>query len=168
MQRSEKGFTLIEVLVSLVIMSIIMLAMTMTVTLVLTHPQQSTEHNIVLQEVQNAGYWVSRDVQMAESVTLTEPGGFPLTLDIPFDTDVNNDYTIDYLFDGNKLKRQVYDSLGTLTAEMMIADYIDAAATTFSIPDPSIDNLYNFTVKASVGETIVERSYQISQRPGSG
>lgn len=168
MQRSEKGFTLIEVLISLAIMSIIMLAMTMTVTALLTHPQQSTEHNVVLQQVQNAGYWVSRDVQMAKSVTLTEPSGFPLTLDIPLDTDVNNDYTVDYLFDGNKLKRQVYDSLGTLTAEMMVAEYIDPAATTFSAPDPSIDNLYNLTVKASKGETVVERSYQISQRPSSG
>ena len=53
---------------------------------------------------------------MANDVTPSSPNGFPFpigfpfTINIPVDQDVNNDYTVDYLFDGNTLKRQQRDS----------------------------------------------------------
>ncbi len=165
MKRSEKGFTLIEVIVSMAIIGIIMPMMAMSVLTLLTNHQQANDHNIVLHQVQNVGYWISLDVQMANNIILTEPDGFPLTLNVPVDTDENNDLSVDYLFDGNKLKRKVYDSLHTLIAETLIAEYIDAQSTTFSIVE---FNIYNLAVKASKGETVSERSYKISQRPGSG
>jgi len=161
MKRSEKGFTLIEVVIAVAITGIIMPMMTMTTTALLTNHQQANDSNVVLQQVQNVGYWISRDVQMAKDVIFTDPGGFPLTLDIPVDTDENNDYSVKYLFDGNNLKRQVYDSLDNLISETSIAQYIDVQDTTFSTPG---SNIYNLTVKASKGEAVVERSYEIVQR----
>ena len=163
-QRNEKGFTLIETVMVVAIMGIFMLAMTMTITNMLTKPQLATDHNVVLQQAQNAGYWISRDVQTAKNLTLNEPNGFPVTLDIPVDLDDNNDISVDYIFDGNKLKRQVYDSSHTLTAEALVAEYIDVANTTFINVDSDI---YDFTVKVSKGEIVVERYYKISQRPNS-
>lgn len=160
MQRSEKGFTLIEVMIAVAIMGLIMPVMTMTTTTLLTNHQQANDHNIVLHQVQNVGYWISRDVQMAKDVTFTDPGGFPLTLDIPVDTDESNDYSVDYLFDGNKLKRQVYDSSDTLILETLIAEYIDVQDTTFSTLG---SNIYNLTVKVSKGEVVMERCYKVSQ-----
>ncbi len=161
MHRREKGYTLIEVIVTVAIMGIIMPAMAMTVTTLLTNPERATAQNIVLHQVQNASYWISRDVQMAKNVTLTEPSGFPLTLVIPVDTDENNDISVNYLLDGNKLKRQVYDSLDTLISETLIAEYIDVQDTRFATLS---SNVYRLTVKASKGEAAEERSYEVNQR----
>jgi len=100
---------------------------------------------------------------MARNVTPSAPNGFPLSLDIPVDKDENNDYTIDYLFDGDKLKRRVYDSLGTLTSETFIAEYIDTSKTTFSALGAEAGR-WKLTVRASRDETGATRSYEISQR----
>jgi len=159
MKRGEKGFTLIEVIISVAIMSSIIGAVTTTTMPLLTNPQRSSNHNIVLQQVQNAGYWISRDVQMAKTVTPGVSGGFPITLVIPVDTNPYNDETISYSFDDNNLERQVNGS-----TETMIAEYIDVADTTFSMVD---SNTYQLTVKASNGEAMVERSYEVTQRLSS-
>ena len=163
MKRREKGFTVLEVLIGVAIMAIVVVAVAMTTTTLLLNEGQAAGQNTALPQVQNAGYWISRDVQMARNVTPSAPNGFPLSLDIPVDTDENNDYTIDYLFDDDKLKRQVYDSLGTLTSETFIAEYIDTSNTTFSALDADA-GLYKLTVRASRDETGATRSYEISQR----
>ena len=163
MKRGEKGFTLLEVLIGVAIMAIVVVAVAMTTTTLLLNEGQAAGQNTALPQVQNAGYWISRDVQMARNVTPSAPNGFPLSLDIPVDADENNDYTIDYLFDGDKLKRQVYDSLGTLTSETFIAEYIDTSNTTFSALDADA-GLWKLTVRASRDETGATRSYEISQR----
>jgi len=165
MKRGEKGFTLIELLIGVAIMGVIAVPLMMATTTLLTNPQRSTNQNIVLHEVRNAGYWLSRDVQMARSVNSTDPNGFPLTLSIPVDTDENNDYSVVYSFDGSKLKRQVYNSSLTLISETLIADYIDTGNTTFSAPNPSLyPSLYKLRVRAAKGETAVTRGYEINQR----
>ena len=165
MKRGERGFTLLEVLVGLAITSVIIGPLLIATTTLLTNPQTSADQNVVLQEVRNAGYWVSRDVQMARTVTPGETNGFPLTLDIPVDTDENNNYRIDYLFDGNKLKREVYDSSENLTSETFVADYVATDNTTFSALGT---DLYKLTIKASRGKTAITRVYEVSQRASSG
>jgi len=162
MKLKESGFTLIELIISVAIMGAIMPVMALTVMTLLTNQQQATDHNIVLQQVQNTGYWVSRDVQMAKDVTLNDPNGFPLTLDIPVDTDENNNLKIEYLFDDNKLKRQVYDSMETLISQTLISTYLNVTDTTFIVLNPDI---YKLTVKASKGEVVVEASYEVCQMP---
>jgi len=154
---------MIEVLVVIAIMAVIIGPLARATTTLLKNSEQAIEQNAVLPQVQNAGFWISRDVQMARNVTASDPSGFPLSLDIPVDTDANNDYRIDYFFDGNKLKRQVYDSLQTLVSETLIADYIDTDNTTFSTLDPDA-GLYKLTVRASRDGTGVTRSYEVEQR----
>ncbi len=167
MKRGEKGFTLLEILVGAAIMGVIAMPLAMLTTTLLTNPERSNDKNIVLQQVRNAGTWISRDVQMSRSVNATAPDGFPLTLQLPFDSDVNNDYSIEYLLDGSKLKRLVYDSSENLTSETFIADYIASDNTTFSTLDVDT-GLHELTVRAVKDRAGVTGSYQIKQRLVSG
>jgi len=166
MKRGEKGFTLLELLVGVAIMGIIAMPLAMLTMTLLTNPKRSNDNNIVLQQVRNASTWILRDVQMSRSVNTTDPNGFPLTLGIPVDTDENNDYSVDYLFDGSKLKRKEYDSEQALISETFIADYIDTDNTTFATVSATA-GLHEFTVSAAKREAVATMSYKISQRLSS-
>jgi len=106
MRHREKGFSLIEMLVALGIVAAVIASITMTVTTLLMNAQQPSTQQILLQQVKSAGYWIPRDINMANDVILSGPNGFPFTVNIPVDQDENHNYTVDYLFDGNTLKRQ--------------------------------------------------------------
>lgn len=164
MRQREKGFTLIELAVAIGLLGFLVPAMAWTISTVMTHNPSAKDQNTVSQQIQNVGYWISRDIQAAEQVTLTEPNGFPLTLVVPIDTDENNNYSIEYLFVGDKLKREVYDSSHTLTAGTWIAEYINVANTIIST-----EEAYNYVlmIEVSKGQAGAERSYEITQRPGS-
>jgi len=166
MRQRQKGFTLLELLLVLAITGVIIAPLTMATITLLTSPQRLADQGVVLQQVQNVGYWLSRDVQMARGVNPTVPnGGFPLTLTIPVDDNPDNDYTIDYVFDGSKLKRRVYDSGDNLTSETFIADYIDTDNTTFSDPG---SGTYKLSIRSVKGEAAVTRGYEVSQRLVAG
>jgi prepilin-type N-terminal cleavage/methylation domain-containing protein len=68
LMRSEKGFSLLEMLVVLGIMAAIGSAMTVTTATIAKITPQSNEEVVILRQVQNAGYWITRDVQMAQAV----------------------------------------------------------------------------------------------------
>ncbi len=166
MKQREKGFSLLEVLIALAIAACIIVPITVTTTLIVKSFRQDAVQNTVLPQVQNVGYWISRDVQIASGITLGDPNGngFPLSLDIPTDVDPNNDYGIEYFFDGNKLKRKVYDSSQTLVSETFIADHIDTDNTTFSLVDDATPGHYRLTVTASGDVAGATKIYEIKQR----
>ena len=163
MKRGEKGFTLLELVVGVAIMGIIAVSLAMLTMTLLTNPKRSNDNNIVLQEVRNASTWISRDVQMSRTVTPGGSNGFPLSLSIPVDDDENNDNSIEYVFDGDILKRRLYDPVPTLISETHVADHFDTDNTSFTILD-AITGHHKLTVTASRGGAGVTRSYEISQR----
>jgi len=161
MKRGERGFTLIEILVAIAITGAIVAPLAMVITTLLTNPQRSTDQSIVLTEVRNAGYWISRDVHMSANVTATAPTGFPLTLTIPVDATPSNNYSVDYVFEGSKLMRKEYNSSHVLVSQTQIADYIVTGDSTFSTIS---EDLYKLTIKVSNGSAELTMSYEISQR----
>ena len=153
--RGEKGFTLIEVLVVVGILGAIMGVMAMTIMTIMIVSPKSNDQVIALRQVQNAGYWISRDVLMAKEVSTTETGVF---LAIDWD---GSGYNINYVFDDDgELRRELNGaSPGALIAEYIVGVGTD---TTF-VPDS--DNKYTLTVKASHGDADVTRVYEVSPRP---
>ena len=163
MTRREEGFTLIEAVIATAIMSVVIAAIAMTTTTIMANSALSADRQFVMRQVQNAGYRIACDVQMADNVTFST-GGFPLTLNIPVDTDDNNDGSAVYYFDGDKLKRQLYDSTSTLIGEALIADDVLTDNTTFSTQAP---DTYLLTIRASRSDVDVLRSYEIVKRIGT-
>ena len=160
LKATEKGFTLVEVLAALAILSAIMTVTAAAVVIVSKTTAQSNEWNVNMRQVQNAGHWISRDVLMAQEIDTTpsDPDGF-LTLSWS-DWD-GNDYNVEYFFDGNTLMRQLNDG-----SSMLIADYImPPPATTCAWHEA--DNKLTVTIKASLHgeeERCVEKTYEINPR----
>jgi prepilin-type N-terminal cleavage/methylation domain-containing protein len=75
-KATEKGFTLLEILVSLAILSAIMTVISAATILIMKTSSQNEELNVNLRQVQNAGHWVSQDALMAQIVDLDKPGVF--------------------------------------------------------------------------------------------
>jgi len=154
LKGSQEGFTLIETLVVIALLGAIGGVMSMTIITIMNISAQSNDHVIALRQVQNAGHWISRDTEMALTVVTTKPGVF---LSIQWDDWGGSHYEVDYVFEGDKLKRQLNGSPGILIAQYIVESDFDE--------NPDIDNQYKLTIKACHGEVEVERTYEITPRP---
>jgi len=83
--KNQRGFTLIEVLIAIAISGIIGGSITMVISQVFDVNARSVTHMTAVSEVENAIHWIARDAQMAQNVAPTppnpnNPNEFPLTL----------------------------------------------------------------------------------------
>jgi len=171
--RGEKGFTLIEVLVVVGILGAIMGVMAMTVMTIMIVSPKSNDHVIALRQVQNAGYWISRDTQMAQNIhtNLTAPEFLILTWtdwDLSGGGNIYHSvtYTLEDMPDGvKKLMRRHQDSEGE-DEQILIAEYIyydpggdpDNSTKIIDYQNPTL----TVRMTATSGEVTVIREYEAS------
>ena len=179
MKRSERGFTLIELLVAMAIVALIAGAATMTAFQVINVTKRSNDYMTVIRQVQNAGYWISHDALMAQSVIT---GDDPETEDFLIFrwTEWHEEkkkhsiyhevtYSFQDLSDGiGKLKRQhlIYDDEDVIDETILVAEYIyynpdDPDATKANYDSPVL----TMRIAASLGEAEETKEYQIYRRP---
>jgi prepilin-type N-terminal cleavage/methylation domain-containing protein len=158
LKLTEKGFTLVEVLVSLAILSAIGTVMSAATITIMQTSSQNAEWNVNLRQVQNAGHWISQDAIMAQEIATNKPGVF---LSVVWSDWSGNSFNVDYVLEGNTLKRQLNDN-----PAFLIADYIVPEDTTCVWVEE--ENTLTVTIKASLhgdeGKHWVERVYEISPR----
>jgi hypothetical protein len=119
-------------------------------------------------QVQNAGYWITRDVFTAQNVVLdTDPGTVTfLTLTVP---DGLGTKTLVYELQdqSNGLKKMVRVDQGT-GAEMLVAEniYYDPVGdpTNSTIVLSYADSLLNLQVTSTYGNATATREYEAAQR----
>ncbi len=164
LKTTEKGFTLIEVLVALAILGAIMGVMSAAVISIMRINSQNTEWNVNLRQVQNAGHWISRDALMAQVVTTPTPGHFPLTLS--WSDWEGTSYNVEYVLqDDNTLIRRLNDGSTLLIAQYIVHDDTPTSPTTCNW-DGAKSKL-TVTIRASLKgpPRYAERRYEISPRP---
>lgn len=171
MKRSERGFTLIEILIATAIVTLITGAATMSIFQVVRGAERSNEHITAICQVQNAGYWVSRDVQRAQQVTtdnLTLPDFVIVTWT---DWDSNDNHQVVYTLEdmsGSTLKKlQRSESInGGAPNTTFVAQYIDPERTNCEF----VNGQLTFTVTATVSLGSLEKSetrvFEVLPRPG--
>ncbi len=174
MKAGEKGYALLERLVAITIMVVASGDAGAAIFQVLKNTERNNDYMTAVRQVEKAGYWISRDAQMARVVTTTDNLTPPLFLSLSWtawDADgtptyYSANYTFEDMTDGvGKLKR-IYGSTGaseeTLIAQYIYYDLDDVANTSNTSFENSV-----LTVKlAAVFEEFVEsREYKIKRRP---
>jgi prepilin-type N-terminal cleavage/methylation domain-containing protein len=162
LKTTEKGFTLIELLVALSIAAFVTAAASMTIITMMRLSPQTNNWAIALRQVQDAGYWISRDVLMSDNVTPGTGDTF-LTLTVPeWDSGLGKVVNKEIVYQFETLSGQRWltrtHSTGGKTA---IAQYI-------SIPTPPDYDPNNrtltFTITATSGNVPVIKQYKATQR----
>lgn len=151
--RAQHGFTLIEVLAALAISGLIGFGATVATVQVINQSTNNSSYNMASRQAQNAIHWLSRDAQVAQSISGYT--GFPLTDDITFswvEWDHSSHQAV-YNITDDDLKRS-YSVDGGAPEEFLVANYISSVSenTTFDVFVNS-DNVTVATIKvtASVG-----------------
>lgn len=176
MRKHEVGYTIIELLVAVSIMALASVAGGMAMYQVFGGTEDNNNSMTAMHQVQNAGYWISRDTQMAISVNTTDEMSFPEFLRIgwtEWDDAGNPGYNSIYytLVNGSdnlySLKR-THTNADNITTEMMIADYIYyQSGMEYSSNSTVVDNAIIQINITSIFDNIREsREYRVKHRAG--
>ena len=175
MKLSQKGYTLIELMIASTIMALAAGAAGAAIFQVLRNTERNNDRLTVVRQVENAGYWISRDAQMALSANATANLILPDFLFLSWPTWSDDGsliihsarYYLEDLTDGTwTLKRNYLSDAGdnqtTLIARHIYYDADDVANTSNASYEGTA-----LTVKLTAvsGQIIESREYQIKHRP---
>jgi len=161
--RSQKGFTLVELIIAIAIAGIIGAAATMAVHHMIAIPTISNESNTAINQVRNAVYWISRDAVMANNVDDSPTGGEFLKLTWDSYDGSSHNCTYDLLPSSDGLKKLQRDYDGQLA---MIAQYIKpVSANVTECSWDAINSMLTVTITATVGDETETRTFEVKPRP---
>lgn len=122
MKPGEKGFTFVELVIALGITLLVSGASTMALSQIYGGTDRNNNHLTAVRQVENAGFWISRDAQRAQSIStdnLTPPDFLLLTWTEWDDDDYDDPiyHSVRYSFDNitaniGRLKRNYWSSAG--------------------------------------------------------
>lgn len=173
--KGEKGFTLIELLMTLCIVALIAGGGAAVVFQVLSGAERASSHTASVSQVQDAGYWISHDAQMADSVVVDglQPPDL-LVLNWTQRNYANGEttyhsvtYSLQELSDAvGRLRRSHWSSAGanehSIVAEHIYYDPADLEKTSkASYTSPVL----SLQLTSSLGEVTETREYRIIRRP---
>jgi len=173
MKKGERGFTLIELIVGLSIIFLVSGAGAMATFQLLKGTEVNSTHMTAVRQVQNAGYWISHDTRMAQTVHTVN-----LTLPVFLvfnwtEGDTQDEYEIVYTLDdvaGSTLKKLHRNQSvnGGVNTTTFVAQYIDpdAAKTSCQYISGKLTLTITATAGAGMAEQSETRTYQFVRRSG--
>jgi len=165
--KGQRGFTLLEILIAITISGVLCAGITATIVQIFNENARATRNMQVVQNLENAGYWINRDMLMVQSVAA--PTGFPLVVkwqDCEFEESNNyqgNTYLVSYSLADGKLQRSLKINSGT-PIQTVVANYIDDDVTKTFYQYDETSRTMTFTVTANVNSTSETRVYQVKLR----
>lgn len=173
MKLGEKGYIYIELVVAITIAALVVAATSMAIFQVLKNSESNSNHMTAVRQVQNAGYWISRDTHMAQSVT-TDNLTSPSFLVISWTEENSGDkyqvvYTLENMPESELRTLMRNQSInGEASATTLVAQYIDSDSAKTRCE--FISDLLSLTITARVGNgpqmESETRIYQLVPRSG--
>jgi prepilin-type N-terminal cleavage/methylation domain-containing protein len=180
LKREENGFTLIELLVAVPILALVMLAATMGI-IQLVKAGHNSNHMTAVRQVQDAGFWVSRDSVQAQIVTDNNTSTLTIDVDDPISnqteiliikwTEWTTDdvhvvvYSLVDMPSGLLKQLQRYETInGMNPTTITVAEYIDGSVTECEWTSAD-HNAFYFRVTAIIADQTEYREYEIRPRP---
>lgn len=184
LNKQEYGLGLVELMIGIAIAGLISVAVVTTTVLMFKVDASSTNQVMAIRQVQNAGMWITQDVQSAQTITIggnhflevlwADWDGTKYKVDYDYDTVVTSDLTRKYYV------KHIADTDYVLTSQTVVAHYIDSSMDTSINPQKAKTRVeqsggrYTLTVTATItgfsanGMPVSEtRTYEILPRPGS-
>lgn len=149
LRKGQRGFTLIEMIVSLALISSICLGSTIATAQVLTQTSRNNDFTTASRQALNAVHWISRDAQMAHIITGAD--GFPLVTDLVMTWTEwdNTEHVASYSLNGDQLFRN-YSVDGGDPEVTLVAYYINSGA---GLTEASYDEgVLTFKITSTVGD----------------
>jgi prepilin-type N-terminal cleavage/methylation domain-containing protein len=165
-KSGQKGFTLIEIIISIAISSILGFGAAAVLTQMFGENRRATTSMENTQQVESVGYWLTRDALIAQIIEPGASAGFPLRLkwqNWDFDASgniVNNQ--IEYSLSGEDLMRTKSIN-GVTQSQTRVASKIDIASTSCTYSEA--DQLITLDVTAREGTTTKSYTCQVRPRP---
>ena len=155
--KSQKGFTLVELIIVIGITGIISVVAAMSISQVFTGTIFSNDQNIAINQVRNAVYRISRDAQSANPGSIDVATNFLSLERLEWDSGNWTGHSVNYTLEDNMLRRY-YDGG---TPGTPIAQYIDPANT-----ETNWDGtVLTVTITSKVGNTSETRTFEVKPRP---
>ncbi|MFC1988392.1 type II secretion system protein J [Chloroflexota bacterium] len=176
MKLNEKGFTLLELVIASAIMVLVSGAAGIAIFQIFRNTERNSNYMTTVNQVQNAGYWISRDAQMALGIT-TDNLTPSVLLEMRWIEDSSSEnpiyhsanYTIENLTNNIGTLMRAHSSSDGTNEQTLIAQYIyynpaDSANTTqASYQNP----LLTVQLTAIFEESLETREYRIKRRPNT-
>jgi prepilin-type N-terminal cleavage/methylation domain-containing protein len=169
---AQRGFTLIELVIALAVGAVVALAVVSSISQVFIGSARSSNHMTAVRQVQNAGYWVSRDAAMAHSIIPTATATPPELLLLSWTDWPNRVIQVRYVLedapDGLKNLRREQSVDGAVIGSTLVGQHIDGdQSLTIATYTPGS---MTFKVTAKVGAggraSTETRTYEVRPRPG--
>jgi prepilin-type N-terminal cleavage/methylation domain-containing protein len=173
--RNQRGFTLVELLVALAIEGILAGGIVAVIFTVSTGSSKNTDHMTAIKQVENAAHWLSRDAMMAQTHPSESDNysSFPLTLawtDWDYTTHDTTESNVVYTIVNGDLTRtqNVRINGGSWSPTVnVIAKYIDPGLdmTHYRFKDGALE--FRICARVQQGSTamVEAREYKVIPRP---
>jgi prepilin-type N-terminal cleavage/methylation domain-containing protein len=163
--RNQAGFTLTEMLVVLGIVGALSVILTLAMVAVTKTGVTAMEQNRILSQVEEAGRWISRDIQNSIGTVDNTTGLCKITNVSRWDgTKFVTTDTITYnVANGVLMRTRAADNVTMETID--VAQFIDPPGVggTSILTENESTRVYSLTVKSVYGDSSITRVYKIQQ-----
>lgn len=178
--RREDGFTIIDTIFSVAISVIIMSGLFAGIYQLMNGRDIAQDKINSIQQVQNSGYWISRDTLMAQTLVIGDDAGTPEYEEMTINWvganrndgqyDYSDSHQIRYILDTNTLLRnehittEKYDSDGILISTDESEKTLFISENITDITSVSANGTVALVITSAVGESQNQKKYEITPR----